>query len=200
MEKFNIGSETLWYSVEQAKVVQIESSSETVITGGGGGGTIYNGTGSTSGVYVSSSTINRKTVYLEDNNGKQYAINLTDWNLSALQGHELVLIKVQSTYNSNYAVIYNKTLDTVYRNRLDSFFKKMAELSSGYYIIAALVVIGVSSWAYSVTKSNTVGGISFVGMCIFVGLKFKQHIDQQKKSQHYALRLKTKLDEILEPY
>ena len=200
MEKFNIGSETLWYSVGQAKVVQIESNSETVVTGGGGGGTSYNGTGVTSSVYISSKTINRQTVYLKDADGKQFAVNLTDWNISALQGHDLVLIKVQSTYSSDYAVIYNKTLDIVYRHRLDGFFKKMAELSSGYYIIAALVVIGFSSWLYSLTKSNMVGGISFVGACIFVGWKFKQHTDQQKKSHHYTLLLKTKLDEILKPY
>lgn len=200
MEKFNIGSETLWYGVEQAKVIQIDSNSETVVTGGGGGGTSYNGTGVTSSVYISSTTINKQAVYLEDASGKQFVVNLTDWNISALQGHELVLIKVKSMYDSNYAVIYNKTLNIVYRHKLDNFFKKMAELSSGYYILAALLVIGVSSWAYSVTKSNMVGGVSFIGMCIFVGFKFKQHMDQQSRSYHYTIHLKAKLDEILKPY
>lgn len=200
MEKFNIGSETLWYSVEQATVVQIESNSETVVTGGGGGGNMHNGTGVIRDIHISSSTINRQTVYLRDAEGKQYAAHLTDWNISALQGHELVLIKVQSMYNSNYALIYNKTLGLVYHHKLASYFKKLANLTAGVYIIAAIIVICIACWFTEKTGSETVGIIVFIILSIFAVYKFQKHAKAHKKIDYYTHRLKNKLDEILEPY
>lgn len=89
---------------------------ETQVSGGGGGGATYQGTGGTAPISISSTTYIHDKIYLDHRNGKQTAIELTDWDIAAMEGHELLAIWIIKNNNERgpYVAIQNYTTGQMY--------------------------------------------------------------------------------------
>ena len=201
MEKFIIGPEHLQYNVQAGKIIQINANSKLVVSGSGGTGSTYQGTGAGGTVNISSHTINYQDNYLEDAKGSQFVVNLTDWNISAIEGHELVLIWVESFNNRNYALIYNKTLDLVYYSNLQKYFKITSDnVGCAKILGGVLLAIFVPTVAYGATRSILVGFISFVAMVVVIVKIAKGHSKEKQSGEDLGEKLRMNVLEILQKH
>jgi hypothetical protein len=67
---------------------------ETKMYGGGGGGYSYNGTGGSAPVSIGSTTTIHDKLYLMDDDNREHAVELTDWDVACREGHKLLVIWV----------------------------------------------------------------------------------------------------------
>ncbi len=175
-----IGKQAVNYNVQKGTVLQIDTHLETVVSGEGGGGTSYNGNGATRGITISSRTINHQKVFMKAADGSEFWAQLQDWNITAMRGHELVLIWAETPQQRNYALIYNKTLDAVYYSNLKAYFRTTDDNTGcAMLIIAVIATIVFPATAASQLKNDMIGWILFVIMligCIFIYRKWQRDI------------------------
>lgn len=185
MESFIIGGETIKYAVRKGKIIDVESYSNT------------------NTMSYSSSIIRtdiHQTFYIEDKDGKQFVVKLEGWEFPGRKGHELILVWVETAQRKDYALIYNKSLDSVHQGAFHKFFIRYEDIPLGAYAIVALPVIGIPSFFYTATRSNMVGFITFI-IAVIVARRFlKKHTDKQRKSVRSTTELKNKVLEILNHY
>ena len=136
---------TIYYT--KGKVVGRDKNFETKVYGGGGA--TYRGTGGA--VSISSTTYIHDKIYLEHENGKQTAIELTDWDIACLEGHEMLafwLIK-EGDETGPYVGIKNLTTDDIRfkKKKIKDMFK-MGGLSIFFFIMGwiALEFIVLVFW------------------------------------------------------
>jgi len=188
MQKFTIGNEIFEYNIQRGKVIQINGNTSTSISSNKGtDGSI---------VGISSTIHNHQDIYLEDESGKQFVVNLNNWNISAINGHKLSFIWLQNRFNQNYAYIYNETLDNWRYCNFDSYFEKH-EGTGGCLIL--LFGIGASCiippFLYS-NDNTTFPWILFFIMIATTIILFAKYASKNKQSEKFAKQLKEKMEEI----
>ncbi|MFT3793653.1 hypothetical protein [Flavobacterium sp.] len=190
-----IGSETIHYKIEKGTVLNIESRSENTVSGHNGVH-VVNGTFQSS--FERSRTIHHQKIYLEDEEGKAFAIDLADWNLSAMSGNTLIAINTQSSQHSGYAMIYNKTLDRVYCGYLQKYFRIENETDrKGRLLFAIIIAIAFPTIAYTVTKSEDIGALTSITALIFIIFVWRRNRSSKQKGMTLPLEMKKRLQEIL---
>lgn len=110
-KKLNNGKNNFTVNYVRGNVAGKDKNLETVFSASGGGHS-YQGTGS-SYLSVNSETKIHDKIFIEEENGKQFAIELTDWDIACLPGHEMlaIWIKKEGNKNSEYVAIKNFTTD-----------------------------------------------------------------------------------------
>ncbi|MDI1254578.1 MAG: hypothetical protein PSV16_00630 [Flavobacterium sp.] len=182
MESFTLNGLTIKYVVRKAVVGHIETVTNT------------NTHGST---YGRVSTNIQQTFYLEDEDKKQSVVKLTDWDVSALTGHELVLIWVETSEKKGYALVHNKTLGLSYHGKYSDFFKQYPDYPFAIYAIASLPAILISCFFYGATRSTPVGFVVFLLVGGVTMNYFRKQTGKKNNSIKCARDLKIKLGEIL---
>lgn len=96
-------------------VVGKDKHLETQVSGGGGGGYSHQGTGYSGAVSISSRTITHDKIFLQDENGKEHAVELTNWDIACREGHQMLMqwIVKGNEKNGPYVCIANSNTDTV---------------------------------------------------------------------------------------
>jgi hypothetical protein len=191
MQSFTLGGEVFKYSVQKGKVTNFDAHSEMRVSS--------SSTGDGYVKSVGSSTYNHQNFYLEDKEGKPFVVNLTDWNISAIQGHELLFIRVENRNKNNYGLIYNKTLDIVYHNGFFQEYFKVTDDGIGCFklVLGAIGLVAVPTIAYGVTLSEAVAFTLFMVMLAIIILIFVTHGRQKDRGDKKAQALKEKVDQIL---
>lgn len=198
MESLKIGNDHFVYEVRVGTVQKIESRTETKVSGGGGGGSTFNGTGASSGVYISSTSIHHQTIYMMDKDGKEFSVTVENFNISAIEGQVLAAARVESMYHRGYAVIYNCNMETAYSGNTRKFFRPSnSEEGSGILKIGALAALGIPAFFYGQTNSNIVGFVTFLLTAGAVGLFYRNFKRTQSNGDLGAVRLRQTLTDIL---
>ncbi|MEI9957377.1 MAG: hypothetical protein WDM90_14040 [Ferruginibacter sp.] len=173
---------TIYYA--KGKVAGKDKHLETIISGSGGGGGSYQGTGGTAPISISSRTVIHDKIFIEHENGKQTAVELTGWDIACLQGHELLaawIIK-NNEEKGPYVAIKNFTTDD---EQISA--KKIKELADHHYKINSpqlgclLILVGI----------GIIGGLLYyigggillaVGMAVLIGLEMNIR-EKSKKTE-----------------
>ncbi len=146
----------------RGRVVGASKQLETKVSGGGGGGGSYRGTGYTAPVTISSTTTTHDMIHLADENGKEQALRLQNWDLAVRESHILTAIWLvkKGKAQGPYVAIHNHTLD-----QTDYDEKTLAKLHRTLWILLAgfavlllpvlgmglkfiLMLAGISYWWY----------------------------------------------------
>jgi hypothetical protein len=106
-----IGKEFRIYSVT-GKVLDAKKHYETRVSGGGGGGYTNQGTGYTAPVSISSTTVIHDTIFLLDKDGKEHAIELTNFDITSRESNEMTAVWAikKNKKSGPYVAIINHTL------------------------------------------------------------------------------------------
>ena len=201
---FEVGSDKFAIYFAHGWVAGMHKNFETRVSGGGGGGATYQGTGGTAPVHISSTTYIHDKIFLDHRNGQQTAIELTDWDIAAMQGHELLVIWIIKNNNERgpYVTIKNYTTGQLYwvNPSIDAlagkpFFSKLFNQNGCNAIIFAIILCGIISYiAYVMIPAFTtpgffMGGIALIVWTILNNIKYKarkaairQNIDEFLKN------------------
>lgn len=136
---FKAGNSTCTIYYTKGKVAGKDKNFETKVYGGGG--TTYHGTGGS--VSISSTTSIHDKIYLEHENGTQTTVELMNWDIACLEGHEILafwLIK-EGNERGPYVAIKNLTTDDVRfgKKKIEDMFK-IGGLSIFFFILGWIIL------------------------------------------------------------
>lgn len=132
-------------------VVGKDKHLETQVSGSGGGGYSNQGTGYSGAVSISSRTITHDKIFLQDENGKEHAIALTDWDIACREGHQMLMqwIVKGNDKSGPYVCVANSNTDTVLTDNHkikellgDAGIRKLNEALPLLYLLIELFIIG----------------------------------------------------------
>lgn len=184
----------------RGKVVGKDKNFETKVSGGGGGGYTHKGTGGTAPVVITSRTVIHDKIYLEHENGKQKALELTDWDVACLSGHDLMAVWLlrDTSGVGPYVAMKNFTTEGelfnngAIRHLADQHYKwlRASSGSSG----TGRVIIGVGIVAACVLLYNIGGQILLVlGVAALIAYEFVT----RSKTEKVAKAIKQELKQFL---
>lgn len=191
MEQFTIGNQIIQYQVQKGVVLANQGNLKTSVS------SRKDSDGYVTG--VSSHSTHFQKLYLKDAGEQEFVVDLRNWDVPALEGHELILIWVQTPHMQNYALVHNVTLNkTVRVNSTEHYFKQAAETVAGCLVPLFGVVggLGIPALVYSITESSSAGWFSFfavVGLAVFFFLRISRDMDTVKKN---GLLLRQKIEQI----
>ncbi len=156
-----INKKTYEHLFFRGSVVGAEKQLETKVSGGGGGGGTYRGTGYTAPVRIQSTTVTHDMIHLADEDGREHAMRLQDWDLSVRETHLLTAIWLvkKGRKKGPYVAIHNHSLEETDYNEKElarmhrslwMFFASLAlfflPFSTGVKL--TLVAVGLGYWWY----------------------------------------------------
>lgn len=148
----NIGGNNYAIHYIKGVVVGKDKHLETQVSGGGGGGYSHQGTGYSGAVSISSRTITHDKIFLQDENGKEHAVELTDWDIACREGHRMLMLWIVKGREKGgpYVCVANSTTDTILtmnhkiRELLgDAVIRKIKEALPLLYLLIELLIIGL---------------------------------------------------------
>lgn len=163
-------------------VVGKDKHLETQVSGGGGGGYSNQGTGYSGAVSISSTIITHDTIFLQDENGKEHAIELTNWDIACREGHQMLVqwIIKGNDKSGTYVCVANSTTDTILtknekikdllRNASIREFKKALPLLSELLMIGVVYLVGTIGFTYLLHGSIGRDPMEVVSMVSIYGL------------------------------
>lgn len=192
MQSFILGGETFRCNVQRGKVVHIDSNSETHVS------SHTNNAGYIQS--IGSSVLNRQDFYMEDGSGKQFVVNLTNWDIKALKDHEMLFIWLENRHKSNYAIVYNKSLDMTVRN---GFFHEYFDVTSDNIgclklLAGFIALIGLPTIVYGASRNDTATFMTFLAMLALLVLIFFRHGRQKDRQEKSSRALSIKMENILQ--
>ncbi len=133
-----INKKTYEHHFFRGNVVGATKQLETKVSGGGGGGGSYRGTGYTAPVNISSTTVTHDMIHVADENGKELAVRLQNWDLAVRETHLLTAIWLvkKGKKHGPYVAIHNHTLD-----RTDYDERTLAKLHRSLWILLASLAV-----------------------------------------------------------
>ena len=147
------------------RVLEAQKESTTEISGGGGGGTIVDGRGTINIDPIKSTTTIGDTVFIEDDDGEEHAVKLTDFDLAVRAGNRLsVKAFAPRGDDSGWIMfVYNHSTRTPYLQH--DVAKQLLKPSFLWLLLTVLGLIG----AWSLTSLlPTEGGFDFGGKILYV--------------------------------
>ncbi|GEC77923.1 hypothetical protein [Flavobacterium aquatile] len=189
MQKFTIGNQVIEYEIYRGIVLDNQAGLETSVR------SHKDSHGYVTG--ISTHSTHHQKVYIQGADEKPIAIDLRNWDLPALTGHELIFIWAQSPHKQNYALAYNKTMDVLREvNEPEGYFSRPAGSAGCLVVVLGFIgALTLSYFCYDATKSESAGwvgfliGIGVLGLLLFNvfsrlntatrnGKKFKEKIIQ----------------------
>ncbi|MGD8320991.1 MAG: hypothetical protein PVJ02_11060 [Gemmatimonadota bacterium] len=160
MSDIVINKKTYEHHFFRGTVVGATKQLETKVSGGGGGGASYRGTGYSAPVNISSTTVTHDMVHLADEDGKELALRLQNWDLAARETHRLTAIWLvkKGKKGGPYVAIHNHTLDQTDYNEpaLDKMHRSLWILAASIAVLflpllgtgtkILLMLIGIGIW------------------------------------------------------
>lgn len=183
-ETFSAGRNKMTIYYDRGTVAGKDKNLETRVSGGGGGGYSYQGTGATAPVHITSTTIIHDKIYLQKEDGKERAVELTNWDVACREGHDMVVTWIipEGKETGNYVGIKNITTGSELFN--DDAIKKLAD--QHFIKNKALKFLAVIAGGFILYKIGngallTVGIIAFIAYEIYVGSQTKKATKVVKK-------------------
>ncbi|RZL44879.1 MAG: hypothetical protein EOP00_18785 [Pedobacter sp.] len=159
-----IGGDSYGIYYIKGTVVGKDKHLETRISGGGGGGYSNQGTGYSAAVSISSRTITHDKIFLLDENGKEHAAELTDWDVACREGHQMLMQQVVKGNKASgpYVCVANLTTDTVLtkNHKIQELFANATirtlkdSLPLMYLFIELLILAGIYYVGGSIDGTN----------------------------------------------
>ncbi len=190
MQKFTIGNQVIEYGVYKGIVLDNQGNLETSVK------SHKDSNGYVTG--ISTHSTHYQKVYLQGADGKPFAIDLRNWDLPALTGHELIFIWAQSPYKQNYALGYNKTMDVLLEvNEPEGYFSRPAGSAGCLIVIFGFIgAVLLSYFCYDSTKSESAGWVGFIlGMGV-LGLLLFNVLSRHKTAERNGKKFKEKIIQI----
>lgn len=170
-DTFSAGRNTMTLYYDRGRVAGKDKNLETRVSGYGGGGGTYQGTGATAPVHITSTTIIHDKIYLQKEDGKERAVELTNWDVACREGHDMVVswIIPEGKESGNYVGIKNITTGSELFN--DDAIKKLADqhfIKSKW--LKLLAVFMAAFLLYKMGKGTllTIGIIGFIIYEIYI--------------------------------
>lgn len=160
-----IGKEYQIYSVS-GKVLDSKKHYETKVSGGGGGGYTNQGSGYTAPVSISSTTVIHDSIFLQDKEGKEHSIQLTNFDVVSREGNELTAVWAikKNKKKGPYIAIFNHSVSESAFNGSKMFWMMAPHwlillaaiiLFGGIIKSTVLVILAIIAWAvYGVIKKR----------------------------------------------
>lgn len=179
---------TIFYA--KGKVVGKDKNYETKISGSGGGGASYQGTGGTSPISISSTTVIHDKVYLQQKDGKEMAIELTNWDIACREDHLLLVVWIKRGINESgpYVAIKNFTTDTIDYNKDKIKVLANQHIISGCLLISFIVLAGCVLLYFIMGWKGIILGIIALGIYEMV---------VSKKNKKAAAIIRKELDQFI---
>jgi len=148
----------------RGNVVGAEKQLETKVSGGGGGGGTFRGTGYTAPVQIRSTTVTHDMVHLADEEGKEHAMRLQDWDLSVRESHLLTAIWLikKGKKKGPYVAIHNHSLEETDYN--DKELAKMHRSLWMFFAALALFLLPLGTWTKLILVAIGLGVWWFKGI------------------------------------
>jgi hypothetical protein len=144
MREITINGTTFQVHALTGRVASTNKQLETRVSGGGGGGMMHQGSGYSSAVHITSTTVTHDQIFLVDDAGSEHALRLQNWDIACREGNQMTavwLIKKGKT-SGNYVAIRNHSID---ETKYDD--KGLAKIHRPAWPLAALVVPFVLQWS-----------------------------------------------------
>jgi len=169
MAQIRLGRKVFDHNFVRGTAVGVDKKLETKVQGSGGGGSSYRGTGYTAPVRITSSTTTHDLIHLQDENGKEHALRLQNWDLAVRETHELTAIWLVKPGKSGgpYVAIHNHSLDqTDYDEKgIAKLARPLPILLAAWLIIVLLpfsggntfllcVAVFVAWWVYGIVQAK----------------------------------------------
>ena len=147
------------------RVLEAQKESTTEISGGGGGGTIVDGRGTINIDPIKSTTTIGDTVFIEDDDGEEHAVKLTDFDLAVRAGNRLsVKAFAPRGDDSGWIMfVYNHSTRTPYLQH--DVAKQLLKPSFLWLLLTVLGLIG--AWGLT-SLLPTEGSMDFGGKILYV--------------------------------
>jgi hypothetical protein len=150
-----IGKEYRIYSVT-GKVLDAKKHYETRVSGGGGGGYSHQGSGYTAPVSISSTTVIHDIIFLLDKDGKEHAIELTNFDITSRESNEMTAVWAikKNKKSGPYVAIINHTLSKISFNGTKIFLMMVPHwlllvgsvILLGLIFNATLIFLTIVAW------------------------------------------------------
>ena len=125
----------------------MDTTRQQKVQGGGGGGGAYRGTGVTAPVTITSTTTTHDEIYVTDDDGKEHALRLQNWDLSIRESHRVTAVWLirKGKKSGGYVAIHNHTLE-----QTDHDEKGLAKLYRNLWIalgsVAFFLIFPIIGW------------------------------------------------------
>lgn len=190
-ETFSAGKNRMTIYYDRGRVAGKDKNIETRVSGSGGGGYSYQGTGGSAPISITSTTIIHDKIYLQKDDGKERAVELTNWDVACREGNDMLVTWIipEGKEKGSYVGIKNITNgselfnDDAIRDLANHDFIKNKALKY-FTLIAALFLL------YSIGK----GIMLFIGIAGFIA--YEIYIRNKNKEAGWVIRnyLKQLLD------
>ncbi len=97
-------------------VAQASKNMETKVHGGGGGGFTYKGTGASSNVKITSTTVVHDELFLIAEDGSERAFQLQDINIACREGNRVTVVTAQNGSKTQYVGVINHSTGNAHYN------------------------------------------------------------------------------------
>lgn len=185
-ETFSAGRNKMTIYYDRGKVAGKDKHLETIVSGSGGGGGTYPGTSTTAPINmkITSRTVIHDKIYLQKEDGKERAVELTDWDVACHEGNDMLVTWIipDGKERGDYVAIKNITTDSelfndaAVKNVANQHFIKITLLR---WVIAIVVMIILYNAAGG--SLGTLWVAAFVAYEIYIYTKNKQATTIVKK-------------------
>jgi hypothetical protein len=131
------------YSIT-GKVVSVKQRNQSHIHASGGGGTIINGTGNIRDISISTSNTHHQEIFIEDMDGLQHPVQLTNWNLPFIEGNVLTVVWIMEPGDKvgPYVLIQNHSTNqyAILDDKIKSFSRVTFFKTLGFLLIVANLI------------------------------------------------------------
>lgn len=184
-DTFSAGRNTMTIYYDRGRVAGKDKNMETRVSGSGGGGGAYQGTGATASVHITSTTIIHDKIYLQKEDGKERAVELTNWDVACREGHDMVVAWIipEGKENGDYTAIKNITTGSeLYDNEVIRGLGNQHLIKKG--ILRFLVAVVLLIILYNMGGSTLVGlgVVAYIVYEIFMNAQNKQAAAVIKKN------------------
>ncbi|MBW7839002.1 MAG: hypothetical protein H3C36_05040 [Chitinophagaceae bacterium] len=175
-DTFSAGRNTMTIYYDRGRVAGKDKNMETRVLGSGGGGGAYQGTGATASVHITSTTIIHDKIYLQKEDGKERAVELTNWDVACREGHDMVVAWIipEGKESGDYTAIKNITTGIeMYDNEVIKGLGNQHLIKKGILRFLVAVVLWVILY--------NMGGGTLVGLGVVAYFVYEIFMNAQNK-------------------
>lgn len=176
-ETFSAGRRRMTIYYDRGSVAAKDKNLETRISGSGGGGATYRGTGGTAPISITSQTIIHDKIYLQKEDGKERAVELTNWDVACHEGNDMLVTWIipDGKDKGDYVAIKNITTDSELFN--DDAIKRAANqhfIKSLFLRLLIVFVVLLIFYNMGGSALVTLGMVAYIAYEIYMFGKNKK--------------------------
>jgi len=179
MKTIIVGGKNVELHSVKGAVLSASKNMETKVSGSGGGGYTYNGRGHTNSVKITSKTTVHDQFFLMDDDGREHAFQLQDFDLACREGNKLAVISAikQGKNNGPYIAVINHTTGKVNYN---ANALKKAFAPNVFLLGAIFIGVCVLGLAFAGSGFLTFGFIILLGLVIYAAVMTSKNVNLVK--------------------